>query len=67
MEQGTVKWFNAGKGYGFIKPEESDKDLFVHFSNIICEGFKTLSAGDNVEFEREQYEKGWKAINVKKA
>jgi len=64
--RGTVKWFNSGKGYGFITPEEGD-DVFVHFSAIVMEGFKTLNEGDSVEFEIITDEKGAKAINVKKA
>lgn len=66
MEQGTVKWFNNGKGFGFIKPEDGEKDLFVHFKNIEGEGFKSLVAGETVEFERQKVEKGWQAIKVKK-
>ncbi len=50
MAQGTVKWFNPDKGYGFISREDGD-DLFVHFSEIQCDGFKTLDEGDVVEFE----------------
>ena len=50
MQQGTVKWFNAGKGYGFISDEEG-KDVFVHYSEINMEGFKTLDDGVLVEFE----------------
>ena len=50
MQQGTVKWFNAGKGYGFISDEEG-KDVFVHYSEINMEGFKTLEDGALVEFE----------------
>ena len=48
---GTVKWFNDSKGYGFITPDEGSKDLFVHFSNIAGDGFKSLSEGSRVEFE----------------
>ena len=51
MGKGTVKWFNSGKGYGFISNEEDGGDLFVHFSAIQAEGFKTLSEGQNVEFD----------------
>ena len=65
MEQGTVKWFNATKGYGFISREGGD-DVFVHFKAIIGEGYKTLKEGDKVEFEVEQGPKGLQAAKVKK-
>lgn len=65
MAQGTVKWFNAAKGYGFIEQEEPGKDIFVHFSAITQEGFKTLNEGERVEFEVSQNEQGKEqAINV---
>jgi CspA family cold shock protein len=51
MATGTVKWFNDSKGYGFITPDEGSKDVFVHFSNIAGDGFKSLSEGARVEFE----------------
>jgi CspA family cold shock protein len=64
-EQGTVKWFNDGKGYGFI--ERVDKpDVFVHYSAIRGKGFKSLAEGDEVEFEVEQGAKGAQAVNVTK-
>ena len=63
MPQGTVKWFNESKGYGFIE-SESDKDLFVHFSEIQGEGFKTLREGQAVEFEEGMGQKGPCATNV---
>ena len=63
MAQGTVKWFNERKGYGFIAQENGD-DLFVHFSEIQGEGFKTLNEGEEVEFEITQGEKGQQASNV---
>lgn len=63
--KGTVKWFNSGKGYGFITPEEG-KDVFVHFSAIQGDGFKTLNEGDKVEFEIITDQKGPKAANVVK-
>ena len=63
MEQGTVKWFNAEKGYGFIQ-REGGKDLFVHFSGIKSEGFKTLEEGWNVEFDVIQGDRGEQATNV---
>ena len=61
---GTVKWFNASKGYGFIE-HEGGPDVFVHFSAIQNEGFKTLNEGQQVEFEIEQGPKGLQAANVK--
>ena len=64
MASGTVKWFNDNKGYGFITPDEGTKDLFVHFSNIAGDGFKTLAEGQRVEYEAREGEKGPEAINV---
>ena len=64
MATGTVKWFNDAKGYGFITPEDGDKDLFVHHSNIAGEGFKTLAEGAKVEFEAREGAKGPEATNV---
>ncbi len=61
---GTVKWFNEGKGYGFITPDEGP-DVFVHFSAIVAEGFKTLAEGQRVEFDVEQGPKGPQAKNVR--
>jgi len=61
--QGTVKWFNESKGYGFITSDEGN-DVFVHFSAIQMDGFKTLSEGQRVEFEVVQGEKGPQAANV---
>ena len=63
MEQGTVKWFNDEKGYGFISREAGD-DVFVHFSAIQSNGFKTLEEGQRVEFTIEQGQKGPAAANV---
>ncbi|MBU0951215.1 MAG: cold-shock protein [Elusimicrobia bacterium] len=63
--KGKVKWFNSGKGYGFITPEEG-ADVFVHFSSIKGEGYKSLNEGDNVEFEVITDEKGAKAKDVVK-
>ncbi len=61
--QGTVKWFNAEKGFGFIEREAGD-DVFVHFSAIQTDGFKTLEEGQSVEFEIEEGPKGLQAANV---
>ena len=66
MEQGKVKWFNAEKGFGFIEREGGD-DVFVHFSAIQGEGFKTLEEGQEVTFEVEQGQRGPQATNVNKA
>ncbi len=65
MPTGTVKWFNEKKGYGFISQEEGP-DVFVHFSSIEDEGFKTLKEGESVEFEVEEDVKGMKAVKVKR-
>jgi CspA family cold shock protein len=64
--KGTVKWFNDSKGYGFIEQQGGD-DVFVHFSAIVGDGFRTLSEGDQVEFELRQTEKGLQASNVIRA
>ena len=64
MATGTVKWFNETKGYGFITPEDGSKDLFVHFSNIKGEGYKTLAEGATVTFETRQGQKGPEAYDV---
>jgi CspA family cold shock protein len=66
MEQGKVKWFNSEKGFGFIEREGGD-DVFVHFSAIQSEGFKTLDEGQEVTFEVEQGQRGPQATNVRKA
>ena len=63
MKQGTVKWFNEGKGFGFIEVA-GENDIFVHFSSIKKEGFKTLKEGDKVEFEVEDGARGPQAANV---
>ncbi|UCZ55168.1 cold-shock protein [Bacillus shivajii] len=65
MTQGTVKWFNAEKGFGFIEVEGQD-DVFVHFSAIQGEGFKTLEEGQAVSFDIEQGQRGPQAANVQK-
>jgi CspA family cold shock protein len=67
MSTGKVKWFNESKGYGFIEPEGGGRDVFVHFSAIQGDGYKTLSEGQTVEFEVIQGEKGPQASNVLKA
>jgi cold shock protein len=64
MANGTVKWFNEGKGYGFISPDEGSKDLFVHRSGIVGEGFKSLAEGARVSFEQREGSKGPEATNV---
>ena len=66
MAQGTVKWLSNEKGYGFIEREEGD-DVFVHFSAINMEGYKTLTEGQRVEFEIVQGDKGLQAANVQAA
>lgn len=63
MEQGTVKWFNGAKGYGFIS-RNGGEDVFVHFREIVGDGYKNLNEGDRVEFNVEKGPKGWTAKNV---
>lgn len=63
--RGTVKWFSNDKGYGFIKPDEEGEDVFVHFSGVVGEGFKSLSEGDVVEFEVTPGDRGPQATNVR--
>jgi CspA family cold shock protein len=65
MAQGTVKWFNGEKGYGFITPESGEQDLFVHFSSIESDGYRTLDEGQRVEFEVGQGQKGPQAERVR--
>ena len=65
MARGTVKWFNEAKGFGFIS-QEGGEDVFVHFSAIQGDGFKTLAEGDAVEFDVNQGPKGLQAANVRK-
>jgi len=67
MAKGTVKWFNDAKGFGFICADGEGKDIFVHHTSIKSDGFRSLSEGDQVEFELVQGEKGPKAENVMKA
>jgi CspA family cold shock protein len=65
MAQGTVKWFNAAKGYGFISREDGE-DVFVHYSAIVGDGFRSLEEGQRVEFEVTEGRKGPQAANVTK-
>jgi CspA family cold shock protein len=65
MPQGTVKWFNDTKGYGFITPDDGSPDVFAHYSDIQAEGFKTLTEGQKVEFEVGSSEKGPRAANIR--
>lgn len=66
MSNGTVKWFNAEKGYGFITVDDGE-DVFVHFSSIIADGFKSLAEGQRVSFDIEQGQRGLQAANVSMA
>lgn len=63
--EGTIKWFNEKKGYGFIQ-QDNGQDIFVHYSSIVADGFKTLAEGERVKFEVEEGAKGLKAVNVMK-
>jgi CspA family cold shock protein len=65
MPNGTVKWFNDAKGFGFIAPDDGGKDVFVHHTAIKAEGFRTLAEGAKVSFETEQGQKGPQAANVR--
>ncbi|MGH2994264.1 MAG: cold-shock protein [Solirubrobacterales bacterium] len=67
MPIGTVKWFSAEKGYGFITPEDGSRDVFVHFSGIVGEGHRSLDEGERVSFSSEEGEKGPRAVDVKPA
>ncbi|MGA8259150.1 MAG: cold-shock protein [Arenicellales bacterium] len=63
--RGTVKWFNAAKGFGFISPSDGGDDVFAHYSAIEMEGYKTLTEGQEVEYELEQGPKGPKATHIR--
>lgn len=64
MNNGTVKWFNATKGYGFITNDESGEEIFVHFSGISSDGYKTLEDGQKVTFDTTEGNRGMQAVNV---
>ncbi len=64
MNKGTVKWFNAQKGFGFITNDNGGEDVFVHFSGIASQGYKTLEEGQKVTFELEKGQRGMQAVNV---
>jgi CspA family cold shock protein len=66
MATGTVKWFSDDKGFGFITPDEGDRDLFVHHTGIEMEGYRSLAEGLRVSYDEEQGDKGPKAVNVQK-
>lgn len=65
MATGKVKWFNNAKGYGFVRPDQGGEDLFVHYSYIQMDGYKSLKAGQPVEFEIQQAAKGHHAVNLR--
>jgi CspA family cold shock protein len=65
MAVGKVKWFNNAKGFGFIREEGKEDDIFAHFSTITMDGYKTLKAGQEVEFELSEGPKGLHAVNIK--
>ena len=67
MATGTVKWFNDSKGYGLITPDDGSEDLFVHFSAITMDGFKTLKEGKKVAFDITEGQKGKQASNIQRA
>lgn len=65
MANGTVKWFNNAKGFGFIRPEEGGEDIFAHYSTIQMDGYRTLKAGQNVDYELNEGPKGHHAASIK--
>ena len=67
MAEGTVKWFNDSKGFGFITPDDGSEDLFAHFSSITGDGYKSLKEGQRVTFEVTDGPKGKQASNIQKA
>lgn len=67
MATGVVKWFNNAKGYGFVTPDHGEQDIFIHFSAISMEGYKTLKEGQRVEFELQEGPKGLHAANLQAA
>ena len=67
MATGKVKWFNNAKGYGFILPQDGSEDLFVHYSAIEMDGYKTLKAGQDVQFDVVEGPKGLHAVNIREA
>jgi cold shock protein len=64
MANGTVKWFSDDKGYGFITPDESGKDLFVHHTAVVADGYRSLAEGARVSYDEESGPKGPQAVNV---
>ena len=66
MATGTVRWFNNAKGYGFVTPDEGEQDIFVHFSAITMDGYRTLKEGQRVEFDVQEGPKGLHAQNLQR-